>query len=156
MKKLFLSLLFSAASITAFAQKSNTQIEKLYHNYIAIKNALTQDDTAKASAAAKVFLQSASAVDFKVLSEDNVNKLRKDAGAIIEAKNLSTQRNYFFNLSDNMAAIANHFKVSSTPVYVQYCPMAKGQWLSNEKEIKNPYYGNSMLTCGSVKSEIKK
>lgn len=86
MKKLFLSLLFSAASITAFAQKSNTQIEKLYHNYIAIKDALTQDDTAKASAAAKVFLQSASAVDFKVLSEDNVNKLRKDAGAIIEAK----------------------------------------------------------------------
>ena len=55
-----------------------------------------------------------------------------------------------------MAAIANHFKVSSTPVYVQYCPMAKGQWLSDEKEIKNPYYGNSMLTCGSVKSEIKK
>ena len=54
-----------------------------------------------------------------------------------------------------MAAIANHFKVSSTPVYVQYCPMAKGQWLSDEKEIKNPYYGNSMLTCGSVKSEIK-
>lgn len=156
MKKLFLSLLFSAASITAFAQKSDAQIEKLYQNYIAIKNALTQDDAAKTSAAAKVFLQSASAIDFKVLSEDNVNKLRKDAGAITEAKNIATQRNYFFNLSDNMAAIANHFKVSPTPVYVQYCPMAKGQWLSNEKEIKNPYYGNSMLTCGSVKAEIKK
>ena len=27
--------------------------------------------------------------------------------------------------------------------------------LSAEKNIKNPYYGSSMLTCGSVKSELK-
>lgn len=35
-------------------------------------------------------------------------------------------------------------------VYYQYCPMKKAYWLSMEKEIKNPYYGSSMLTCGKV------
>jgi Cu(I)/Ag(I) efflux system membrane fusion protein len=27
-------------------------------------------------------------------------------------------------------------------------------WLSTEKDIKNPYYGDDMLTCGSVIEEI--
>ena len=28
--------------------------------------------------------------------------------------------------------------------------MKKAAWLSSEKQIKNPYYGSSMLTCGEV------
>jgi membrane fusion protein, copper/silver efflux system len=36
----------------------------------------------------------------------------------------------------------------------QHCPMAdndKGaDWLSSEKEIMNPYFGESMLRCGEV------
>jgi Cu(I)/Ag(I) efflux system membrane fusion protein len=44
-------------------------------------------------------------------------------------------------------------------IYVQHCPMAdnnKGaDWLSTEKEIRNPYFGSSMLTCGEVTSELK-
>ncbi|RYF85874.1 MAG: DUF3347 domain-containing protein, partial [Chitinophagaceae bacterium] len=42
------------------------------------------------------------------------------------------------------------FKLSDKPVYVQYCPMKKATWLSSEKQIRNPYYGSSMLTCGEV------
>jgi Cu(I)/Ag(I) efflux system membrane fusion protein len=44
-------------------------------------------------------------------------------------------------------------------LYVQKCPMANSNkgavWLSTEKEVKNPYYGDTMLTCGSVIEEIK-
>jgi hypothetical protein len=54
-----------------------------------------------------------------------------------------------------MIALTKQFKLSDKPVYVQYCPMADGSWLSDEKQIVNPYYGKSMLSCGSVKSEIK-
>jgi Cu(I)/Ag(I) efflux system membrane fusion protein len=28
-------------------------------------------------------------------------------------------------------------------------------WLSTEESIKNPYYGQSMLTCGEVTDTIK-
>jgi hypothetical protein len=44
-------------------------------------------------------------------------------------------------------------------VYVAYCPMANNNeganWLSNDKEIKNPYFGDKMLRCGSVKETIQ-
>jgi hypothetical protein len=36
-----------------------------------------------------------------------------------------------------------------------YCPMKKSNWLSNEKTVKNPYYGSAMLTCGEVTGTIK-
>ncbi|HNK84737.1 MAG TPA: mercury transporter, partial [Flavobacteriales bacterium] len=44
------------------------------------------------------------------------------------------------------------------PIYLDHCPMYNGgaDWLSREKAIKNPYYGSSMLTCGSVKETIGK
>ena len=29
-------------------------------------------------------------------------------------------------------------------------------WISKEKEIKNPYYGDEMLTCGSILETITK
>ena len=44
-------------------------------------------------------------------------------------------------------------------VYNQYCPMAddnKGAyWLSNDKNVLNPYFGSAMLACGSVKQVIE-
>ena len=40
-------------------------------------------------------------------------------------------------------------------VYKQYCPMADedrgAYWLSKEKEVLNPYFGDAMLKCGEVK-----
>ena len=42
--------------------------------------------------------------------------------------------------------------------YKQYCPMAfnntGGYWLSNSKEIRNPFFGDKMLKCGRIDKEI--
>lgn len=146
--------LFSIFSISAQSKK-DAQVSKLYQNYIAIKSALASDDTDKTSKAASEFIKTASAIDYKQVSEGNLNILRKDATAISEAKNITAQRETFYNLSDNMIGLAKEFKLSENPIYVQYCPMADGSWLSDEKKIINPYYGGSMLSCGNVKSEIK-
>ncbi|MBL4862038.1 MAG: DUF3347 domain-containing protein, partial [Crocinitomicaceae bacterium] len=44
-------------------------------------------------------------------------------------------------------------------LYQDFCAMyndGKGAaWLSETKEIKNPYYGNEMLGCGTIQKEIK-
>lgn len=145
--------LFSIISLSAQSKK-DAQVTKLYQNYIAIKSALASDDADTTSKAATEFIKTASAIDYKVVSEGNLNILRKDASAISEARTVAAQRETFFNLSDNMIALTKEFKLSEKPVYVQYCPMADGSWLSDEKQIANPYYGKSMLSCGSVKSEI--
>lgn len=157
MKKYIITALFSLfAIISVSAQlKSDAQVTKLYQNYITIKDALASDNADKTSQAATEFIKTASAIDYKVLSEGNVSTLKKDATVISNAKDIAAQRESFFNLSDNMIALAKQYKVSANPVFVQYCPMADGSWLSNEKKIINPYYGSSMLSCGSVKSEIK-
>jgi hypothetical protein len=30
-----------------------------------------------------------------------------------------------------------------------------GFWLSDDEEIRNPYFGDKMLTCGSVTEKLK-
>ena len=43
-------------------------------------------------------------------------------------------------------------------IYHEYCPMAfneKGaSWLSDESEIKNPYFGKKMMECGEVTDSL--
>ena len=156
MKKLIFTTLFSVFSILNLsAQKSDASIAKLYQNYLNIKTALASDNSDDASKAANTFIKSASMVDYKVLSEGNLDVLRKDASKIADSRSIETQRESFNGLSKNMISLTKNFKLSGESVFVQYCPMANASWLSAEKTVKNPYYGKSMLTCGSVKSEIK-
>ena len=65
----------------------------------------------------------------------------------------------FLNLSNAMIAMAKSFDPMAEIIYIQHCPMAdnnKGaDWLSLSNEIRNPYFGAGMLTCGEVKEEIK-
>lgn len=157
MKKYIITAVFSLFSIIYISaqSKKDAQVSRLYQNYIAIKSALASDDADKTSKEATEFIKTASAIDYKKVSEGNLDILRKDATAISEARNISTQRETFTNLSDNMIALAKEYKLSENPIYVQYCPMADSSWLSDESKIANPYYGKSMLTCGNVKSTLK-
>lgn len=151
----FLFLLFAVASVYGQTKTTNPKLSKLYQNYITVKSALASDDADKSSKAAKEFLKTASEIEAKHVPVRNLNILKKNAAAIAEAKTISVQRENFFSLSDIMIALAKDFKLSENPVYIQYCPMAEGSWLSNESKIVNPYYGKSMLSCGNVKNTIK-
>lgn len=157
MKKHILTFLFSfLAFVSANAQtKSNPLLTKLYQNYVSIKSSLASDDSKKTSMAAGEFLKTASTVNAKMIGENKLTSLKTDAKTIAKAKNIESQRKAFYSLSDVMIGLAKENKLSDKTIFVQYCPMAKGSWLSNEKQIVNPYYGKSMLDCGSVKSEIK-
>jgi hypothetical protein len=153
-KKIFLIVAILATTIThySFAQDSTKQYQlpQLLTSYYNIKNALVAGDATSASANALAFTKTVNSIDYKVISEGNIHTLASDAGKIAETKDIKKQREYFANFSINMAAIAKAVKLTDQPVYHAYCPMKKAYWLSNEKAIKNPYYGSSMLTCGKV------
>lgn len=157
MKKYIVTFLFSfIAFVSANAQsKSNPQLTKLYQNYISIKSSLASDNIEKTSTAAGEFLKTVKTVSAKMISQNQLLSLQSDAKTIKQAKSIDTQRKAFYQLSDVMIGLAKENKLSDKTIFLQYCPMAKGSWLSNEKQIVNPYYGKSMLDCGSVKSEIK-
>jgi Cu(I)/Ag(I) efflux system membrane fusion protein len=79
--------------------------------------------------------------------------------AIVVSADLEEQRRHFVSLNEHLIALAQKLDLSESPLYVQHCPMAnqnKGAlWLSDTKEIRNPYYGDAMLTCGSVMDSIQ-
>lgn len=154
MKKIFFIVAIFA---TVFAQKTlaqasaqQTQLSQLLHSYYDIKNALVAGNAGNASMKAEDFVKTANGIDYKIISEGNINTLLKDATAISSAKDLKDQRMHFANLSTNMFAVAKAVKLTDQPVYYTYCPMKKAYWLSNETVIKNPYFGSAMPTCGKV------
>ena len=150
---IFTSLLFS---IKTYSQDSTQQkqLSQLLTQYYAIKDALVDGNATNASSSADQFIKVANSIDYKLISEGNINTLLKDATSISESKDIKKQREIFVNFSNNMIALAKSVKLTAEPVYQAYCPMKKANWLSNEKTIKNPYYGNAMLSCGKVVETI--
>ena len=160
MKKIFIIVaLFATAFLqNSFAQestiKTQTQLPQLLTSYYGIKNALVAGNAGKAAASAGEFVKAANGIDYKIISEGNIHALLKDAGAISETTDLKKQREQFARLSTNMITLAKAVKLGSQPAYEIYCPMKKASWLSDSKIIKNPYYGNAMLSCGNVVETI--
>ena len=148
----------------SFAQDTAKQssLSQLLATYLDIKNALVGSDAAKAAAKATEFVKALAAVDMNTMSESDLKafnsiqpKLKSDAQTIATTSKIELQRNAFSTLSNNVYTLAKSVKLSVEPVYQQYCPMKKMYWLSSEAAIKNPYYGNAMLTCGSVTDTLK-
>lgn len=79
--------------------------------------------------------------------------------AIAATDQLDRQRMYFVTLNKYLVSLAQNLQGTGTPLYVQLCPMANENqgalWLSSEREIRNPYYGDGMLTCGSIVDSIQ-
>ena len=69
------------------------------------------------------------------------------------------QRVSFEAVSNNLYRILKETDIKNAGVYHEFCPMAfndKGAfWLSNDPDIKNPYFGKKMLECGEVIDSMK-
>ncbi|MCA0349343.1 MAG: DUF3347 domain-containing protein [Bacteroidetes bacterium] len=145
-------------------QKAN-QLDAVYENYFAIKDALVKTDGNAASAKANELLISINTLKMSELKIDAhtvwmkvMNDLKADATLIYNSTDAKKQRASFDTLSENIYQLIKVSK-TETPVYYQHCPMAndgKGaNWLSKENTIKNPYYGSMMLSCGKVVETIR-
>jgi hypothetical protein len=141
------------------------QLKTVFDNYFAVKDALVKTDGNIASTKAKELLTAINAVKMEKLATEEhtiwmkvMKDLAFDAEHIADTKDASHQRDHFMSLSKNMYALMKVSK-TETPTYYQFCPMAndgKGaNWLSKENAVKNPYYGNQMLTCGKIVETIK-
>ncbi|MFB9077192.1 DUF3347 domain-containing protein [Flavobacterium procerum] len=140
---------------------ASSELQSVFDNYFAVKDAFIKSDAKSASAKAADLLTAITAVKMDKLKSNEhtvwmkvVKKLTSDAKAISSNTDIKKQRESFKSLSKNTYDL---IKVSNPeqPVYKQYCPMADADWLSKEKAVKNPYYGSSMLTCGNVVETIK-
>lgn len=149
---------------TEITQEVN-QLKPIFDNYFALKDALVKTDGNLASSIAKDLHLNISAVKMEKLTPEEhtvwmkvMKDLTFDAGHIEETNDAGLQRNRFTSLSENIYALIKVSKQES-PVYYQNCPMyndGKGaNWLSKESNVKNPYYGSAMLSCGKTIETIK-
>lgn len=137
-------------------------ITKSLSNYYALKNALIADDGRTANVKARELVKTISALPMAKLNPQQhtlfmglSEKIKFDANHINETKDVKYQREHFNDLSNNIFALVKGLNANESPVYQQYCPMAKAYWLSDDAAVKNPYYGKSMLTCGKVSETLK-
>lgn len=141
------------------------QLQDLTPRYLNIKDALVESDLAAVTSAAAGFGDAFNAIDpvaLDGLDRGDWERLSVDIGehgkSIAAATDLETARQQFSLLSPAMAEAIKRFNVNDEALYVQYCPMAFGNvgatWISANEEIRNPYFGDKMLTCGKVQEEL--
>ena len=128
------------------------KLNAVYQHYIHLTTALTNSDAAEAKIAAN-------AIEAGAKEIEGGSAIITTAAKITSAADIEAQRNAYSILSNNMIDLVKKSGLKSGELYVDYCPMAlndKGaSWLSNNKEIRNPYFGEKMMTCGEVKETIK-
>ena len=139
--------------------------KKMVNSYLEMKNKLVNDQ--KANDQASDLLQATQKIAMSSFSNASHMKwmeLNKTIGehtqAIANTGKLDEQRKQFIELSNAMIHIVKTFQAPENTLFVQFCPMAddnKGAfWLSKENQVRNPYYGDQMLTCGEVREEVRK
>lgn len=156
----------NSANKSGETTKNTGSVQQILTGYLQIKNALANDDGSDAANGGKIIVDALQSLDTTSLSKEQRSVLKnsrddlKENATHIEnnSSKIAHQREHFEMLSQDMYDL---IKVSAhnQKIYKDYCPMYNKEgaiWLSETKEIKNPYLGKKMLTCGEVKEEIKK
>ena len=147
-------------------KQAKEALQPLYAAYLKWKDALTNDDFAEAQKSATNMKSVLDKINMSLFKGDTHNawmdyrgSLSKSLEHVQHFSDIDQLRKVFQPVSTTMIDMTNTFTPLGETIYVQHCPMAdnnKGaDWLSTFKEIKNPYFGSSMLTCGEVTKEIK-
>jgi hypothetical protein len=142
------------------------QLADVFTSYIELKDAFVASDASKAKGEATETKNALAKVDMKLLSgaahNDWMNYLAPIETSLKEIESstdIEAQRKSFSTLSDNMYKSVKAYGLGGKQAFYEFCPMAFNNegayWLSEQEQIKNPYFGDKMLTCGSVKEKLK-
>lgn len=146
--------------------KAAAGIKEIVDHYLHIKNALANDNAGEAVSGAKAMENAIAKLDKSLLSAEqktaydaNEEELKEHAAHISKnGDNIKHQRSHFVGLSEVIYDLVKNFG-AGRPLYHDHCPMARdnqgAMWVSEVKEIKNPYFGSQMFKCGRVEEVIQ-
>lgn len=154
-------------SFTNIPETFKIQLGELVSNYLKLKDAFVATDETQIKIEAMAVLSGINKIEMTILKGDfhiewmNLLKpIEDNLNGIINMKGIDMKRRHFSIVSNKLTEAVDRFGIANNkPVYLEYCPMAfdnKGAfWISENKEIRNPYFGDIMLKCGEVKRELK-
>ena len=146
--------------------KAAASFKEIVDHYLHIKNALANDDAGGAASGAKAMEDAIARLDKSLLTTeqktayDAVGEDLKEHAEHIgkNGDNIKHQRSHFVQMSEVVYELVKNFG-AGRPLYHDHCPMARDNkgalWLSELKEIKNPYFGAQMPKCGTVEEVIQ-
>ncbi|MEX2336028.1 MAG: DUF3347 domain-containing protein, partial [Fulvivirga sp.] len=148
-------------------QAFRAQLDKVISAYLGLKKGLVEADESATQQYSSELLAALKGLDGNLLEgaaktfwEEKRSFLMQHARLCKEAPGIEGKRENFIFLSEPLIKVVEAFGAGKQQLYVDFCPMAndnKGAyWLSEVKEIRNPFMGESMRTCGEVKDIIKK
>lgn len=154
-----------APDYTSVAGPVKEQITAVVDSYLKLKDNLVASDAAKVQADAKAVVAAAEKVNVsalqgeqKAFAEEKLGEVKQSASKIAEATDLPAQRGQLELLSEATFALTKAFGPTNQKLYYQHCPMAMDNqgayWLSSNQEIRNPYFGEQMLKCGSTEEVL--
>ena len=147
------------------SKQFTSQLQTAYDAYIKLKDNLIKSDTELSKNSASTLNKALQKINMKLLTTNEAHKqwmplnktLKSSSNAIANSDDIKAQRSQFKILSEHFILAVQSFGINEVS-YKQYCPMAdsdKGAyWLSKEKQVLNPYFGDMMLKCGEVKQVI--
>lgn len=124
-------------------------ITAIYTSYVKLRDALVKTD---------IETTKKYALELKVAFE-NENKLLEAniTSTINETTDIGIAREAFFNLNESLGPILQKDMISGQ-INMCFCPMARdnqgASWFTTDDEIRNPYFGDRMLKCGSIQETL--
>ncbi len=155
-----------AVFYTNIDAKAAASVKTIVDHYLHIKNALANDNAGEAANGAKAMEDAIGNLDKSLLTAEqktaydaNEADMKEHAEHIAKnGDNIKHQRSHFVMMSEAVYELVKNFG-AGRPVYHDHCPMARdnqgAMWISEVKEIKNPYFGSDMFKCGRVEEVIK-
>lgn len=142
-----------------------TQLGSALEAYLRLKDALVATDAATAAEKARAFTGKVEGIDNELLPGEALMYWQQQRGALLShakqigaAETITPQRTQFDFLSQTLIKVVKVFGAPEQNYYVQHCPMAfdweGADWISDVEEIRNPYFGDEMLTCGTVEETL--
>ena len=142
------------------------QLASVFASYVELKEAFVSSDATKVKEEATGTNEALGKVDMKLLTgvahNDWMSYLSPIENSLKEIQSntdIEAQRKAFSTLSDNLYKSIKAFGLGGKEAFYDFCPMAfdnaGGYWLSDQKQIRNPYFGDKMLTCGSIQETLQ-
>lgn len=136
------------------SSKDQESFDKIINTYLELKSFLVQDEYSKSKESWKklheLLMDDKGGDSFKSFKSSTMSVLHSQN----DLANIKMIRKGFEELSKQIVKGLKTFGNTSDTYYIQKCPMANDNqgavWVSEDKEIRNPYFGESMLKCGSV------
>lgn len=134
--------------------------------YMNLKDALVEGNEERSSTYSRKFMDRLQEIPVEGLSkkaklvwEEQQQVLTEHALLSLDSAGIDEKRENFIVLSEAMIKTLVAFGGPDQDVYIDYCPMANNDrgayWLSTEEQIRNPYFGDAMLTCGEIVKQIE-